>query len=134
MDFTIAIVLGVFGSLHCAAMCGPLLLALPVSPRAVPGGLSPAALFYQSGPRDETHCLLGLDNTVFVGKSMFSGGLATLAVHCRWAWRFWLGFSLSKKIAVSAPHSPVGRTVKAAMGSLNCGSPGFRSLSSCWAS
>jgi sulfite exporter TauE/SafE len=28
MDFGIAIVLGLLGSLHCAAMCGPLMLAL----------------------------------------------------------------------------------------------------------
>ena len=32
MEFTLAILLGLLGSLHCAAMCGPLQLALPVPP------------------------------------------------------------------------------------------------------
>ena len=32
MDFGIALALGLLGSLHCAAMCGPLMLALPVPP------------------------------------------------------------------------------------------------------
>ena len=32
MEFGIAFALGLLGSLHCAAMCGPLMLALPVPP------------------------------------------------------------------------------------------------------
>ena len=31
MDFGIAFALGLLGSLHCAAMCGPLMLALPAA-------------------------------------------------------------------------------------------------------
>ena len=32
MDFSFAFILGMLGSLHCAAMCGPLMLALPIPP------------------------------------------------------------------------------------------------------
>lgn len=58
MDVTIAFLLGVLGSLHCAAMCGPLMLALPG------GGGNPARfiagrLIYQLG-RVTTYAVLGV--------------------------------------------------------------------------
>ena len=48
MDFGIAFALGLLGSLHCAAMCGPLMLALP----ALPGGRGrffAGRLFFHAG-------------------------------------------------------------------------------------
>jgi hypothetical protein len=58
MDYWTAFVLGLAGSLHCAAMCGPLALALPV------GGRTGMSLFmgrvvYTIG-RIATYCGMGL--------------------------------------------------------------------------
>ncbi len=111
MDFTIAIALGVFGSLHCAAMCGPLLLALPV-PRAVPGGLSPAACL-SGGPRDD---LLPAGPDRRTRRQIHvSGGLATLAVHCPGrGGSGWIS-PVQKNRRLRA-RSPVGRTVESGDG------------------
>jgi len=58
MDFAIAIALGLAGSLHCAAMCGPLLLALPAPPGG-PGRFIAGRVVYQLG-RVATYRLLGV--------------------------------------------------------------------------
>jgi len=58
MDYWTAFILGLAGSLHCAAMCGPLALALPTAGRS---GLNLVAgrLVYTIG-RIFTYCALGL--------------------------------------------------------------------------
>ena len=58
MDYWTAFVLGLAGSLHCAAMCGPLALALPTAGR---NGFSLVAgrCAYSIG-RIATYCVLGL--------------------------------------------------------------------------
>ncbi|HEX9047786.1 MAG TPA: sulfite exporter TauE/SafE family protein, partial [Verrucomicrobiae bacterium] len=99
MDFGIAIALGVLGSLHCAAMCGPLLLALPVS-SGQPGRFLAGRMVYQLG-RISTYCLLGVIAGL-LGKSVFVAGLQ------RWisivlGVAILAGFLLAKKFAVSAP-------------------------------
>ena len=72
MDFGIALALGLLGSLHCAAMCGPLMVALPVTATSSYGFIL-QRIVYQLG-RVVTYCLLGII-AGFVGKSVFLFGL-----------------------------------------------------------
>jgi sulfite exporter TauE/SafE len=67
-----ALLLGLVGSLHCAGMCGPLALALPVGPGAAPGFVA-GRLAYNLG-RIVTYCVLGL---VFglVGRMLLLAGV-----------------------------------------------------------
>ena len=71
MDFGIAFMLGLLGSLHCAAICGPLLLALPVPSRS-PAGFVAGRLAYHLG-RIAMYCTLGIVAGL-VGKSLFLAG------------------------------------------------------------
>ena len=103
-----AFLLGLIGSLHCAGMCGPLALALPVT-----GGntLSFAAgrAAYNLG-RVLTYCGLGV---IFglMGKTLLLGGIQ------RWV-SISLGVLLlaglfgSRKLALSRPVSVLGVTRK----------------------
>lgn len=50
-----ALVLGLMGSLHCLAMCGPLVLALNAKKRQ-----TALEKFYYNGGRISTYCLLGV--------------------------------------------------------------------------
>ena len=72
MELWTAFILGLVGSLHCAGMCGPLALALPVTGNS---GVSFATgrLAYNLG-RVITYCLLGV---VFglVGKTLLLAGV-----------------------------------------------------------
>ncbi len=72
MDFLTAFILGLVGSLHCAGMCGPLALALPVSSGG-PRRFLLSRLAYNVG-RVLTYCVLG---ALFglVGKSLVVIGL-----------------------------------------------------------
>ena len=111
MEFTLAIALGLLGSLHCAAMCGPLQLALPMPPGG-PGRIVAGRLLYQLG-RIATYCLLGLVAGL-AGKSLLLAGLQ------RWlsitlGLLILIGFFLSKKLALSAPVVRLVRQLKAAM-------------------
>jgi len=111
MDFAIAIALGLLGSLHCAAMCGPLLLALPV-PMGGAGRFIAGRVLYQVG-RITTYCLLGA-MAGLIGKSIFLTGLQRwLSILLGIA--ILVGFLLSKKIAVSAPVVRLVMRLKSAM-------------------
>lgn len=99
MQWSLAIALGLLGSLHCAAMCGPLQLALPIPPGGS-GRLLAGRLIYQLG-RVTTYCLLGL-MAGLVGKSLVLAGVQ------RWlsislGVLILLGFFLSKKVALATP-------------------------------
>jgi len=99
MDFGIAFLLGLLGSLHCAAMCGPLMLALPVLAGG-PVRFVSGRIIYQLG-RVATYCLLGVAAGL-IGKSIYLAGLQrwlsiTLGVAIL------AGFLLSKKTAMSTP-------------------------------
>jgi len=99
MDFTFAFFLGLLGSLHCAAMCGPLMLALPVTPGGA-GRFVAGRLIYQLG-RVMTYCLLGVVAGI-AGKYFFIAGLQRwLSIGLGVAILF--GFLISKKVSVSAP-------------------------------
>jgi sulfite exporter TauE/SafE len=111
MDFGIAFALGLLGSLHCAAMCGPLMLVLPVPPgdsaRFVTG-----RIIYQLG-RVATYCLLGVVAGL-VGKSIFLAGLQrSLSVGLGVV--ILLGFLISKKVSLSAPVVRLVAALKVAM-------------------
>src|SRR5678815_4044079 len=57
MELWTAFILGLVGSLHCAGMCGPLVLALPATGGATSSGLLGRGL-YNLG-RIITYCILG---------------------------------------------------------------------------
>src|ERR1017187_4925684 len=123
MDFGIAFALGLLGSLHCAAMCGPLMLALPVAPGGT-GRFVVGRIIYQLG-RVMTYALLGLVAGL-VGKSIFLAGLQRwLSIALGVA--ILLGFLVSKKISVSAPVMRLVARLKAAM-SVQLQQRSFRSL------
>ena len=111
MDIGIAFALGLLGSLHCAAMCGPLLLALPV-PAGGAGRFIVGRLIYQSG-RILTYALLGIFAGL-AGRSIFLAGMQ------RWlsislGVLLLLGFLVSKKIALSEPVNRLVLQLKSAM-------------------
>jgi hypothetical protein len=123
MDIGIAFALGLLGSLHCAAMCGPLMLALP-SPSGGAGRFLAGRIFYQLG-RIATYCLLGVVAGI-IGKSIFLAGLQ------RWlsialGVSILIGFLLSKKVALSAPVVRLVMQLKSAM-SAQMRQRSFRSL------
>ncbi|MDD5141070.1 MAG: sulfite exporter TauE/SafE family protein [Verrucomicrobiales bacterium] len=123
MDYGIAIALGLLGSLHCAAMCGPLMLALPVPPGG-PARFVVGRVTYQLG-RIATYCVLGIVAGL-VGKSIFLAGFQR-----------WLsialgvvvlaGFLISKRVALSAPVVRLVAKLKLAM-SAQLKQRSFRSL------
>ena len=123
MDFTLAIFLGLLGSLHCAAMCGPLMLALPVT-AGQPARFFLGRMIYQLG-RVTTYGLLGLVAGL-IGKSIFLAGCQ------RWlsialGIVILVGFFVSKKVAVSAPVVRLVAMLKTAM-SAQLQRRNFRSL------
>ncbi len=123
MDFGIAFALGLVGSLHCAAMCGPLLLALPV-PLDGAGRFVAGRLVYQLG-RLATYCLLGVVAGV-VGRTILLAGFQRwLSIALGVA--ILLGFLVSKKAALSAPVVRLVARLKSAM-SAQLRQRGFRSL------
>ena len=110
-DFGIAFALGLLGSLHCAAMCGPLLLALPV-PAGGPARFVTGRILYQLG-RVATYALLGVAAGL-VGKSIFLAGLQrSLSIALGVA--LLLGFLVSKKFALAAPVVRSVARLKSAM-------------------
>ena len=111
MDFGIAFMLGLLGSLHCAAMCGPLMLALPVPPGG-PARFVVGRVVYQLG-RIATYCLLGI-LAGLVGKSLFVAGFQRwLSIALGLA--VLGGFLISKKVALSAPVVQFVAKLKLAM-------------------
>jgi uncharacterized protein len=120
MDFGIAFALG---SLHCAAMCGPLMLALQV-PAGGPARFVAGRFAYQSG-RVATYCLLGIVAGL-AGKSIFLAGLQrSLSISLGVA--ILLGFLISKQVSLSAPVVRLVAKLKTAM-SVQLRRRGFRSL------
>jgi len=123
MEFGIALALGLVGSLHCAAMCGPLMLALPVQPGGA-GRFVVGRLIYQLG-RIATYCLLGI-LAGLVGRTVFVAGFQRwLSISLGVA--ILLGFLISKRAAVSAPVVRMVGWLKSAM-SAQLRQRGFRAL------
>lgn len=123
MDYGIAIALGLLGSLHCAAMCGPLQLALPI-PAGGAGRIVLGRLIYQLG-RVTTYGVLGVLGGL-VGKSLFLVGLQRwLSIVLGIA--VLAGFVISRRVAVSAPVVRLVAKLKLAM-SAQLRQRSFRSL------
>ena len=112
MDFAVAIALGFLGSLHCAAMCGPLMLALPV-PAGGAGRFVAGRIFYHLG-RITTYGLLGVFAGL-VGRSVFLAG-AQRWLSIALGVMILAGFLFSKKIALAAPVVRLVGKLKSAMG------------------
>ena len=123
MDYGLAIALGLLGSLHCAAMCGPLMLALPGRADGV-GRFITGRLIYQLG-RVTTYALLGLVAGL-VGKSFFIAG-CQLWLSIALGVVILVVFFISKKVAVSAPVVQLVVKLKTAM-SAQLQRRNFRSL------
>jgi hypothetical protein len=111
MELSTAFVLGLVGSLHCAGMCGPLALALPV-PRTGGAGFVLGRVIYNLG-RLGTYGLLGL---VFglLGRTFLLAGFQ------RWV-SIVLGVVLltgllaSRKLALAVPVTRLVARLKATM-------------------
>ena len=112
MDFGIAFILGFFGSLHCVAMCGPLMLALPVPPGG-PMRFVLGRLIYQLG-RILTYCLLGAVAGLAGHSLLLAGFQRWISISLGIA--ILLGFLLSKRIALAAPVIQLVTRLKNAMG------------------
>jgi len=111
MDLGLAFALGILGSLHCAAMCGPLLLALPVAAGGN-GRFVAGRIVYQLG-RIATYCLLGVAAGL-IGRSVFLAGMQR-GFSIGLGMALLAGFFLSRKVAVSAPAVRLVTTLKTAM-------------------
>jgi sulfite exporter TauE/SafE len=111
MDLVIAFLLGLLGSLHCAAMCGPLMLALPAT-GATPARFIAGRVIYQSG-RVMTYALLGVVAGL-AGKSLVLAGLQ------RWfsialGVAILAGFLAARRMAVGTPVTRLVGILKTAM-------------------
>jgi uncharacterized protein len=114
MDLWTAFILGLVGSLHCAGMCGPLALALPMAGNTA-GAFLMGRLAYNAG-RIVTYCALGV---VFglVGRTLLLAGVqrwvsiglgATLLV----------GLFTSRQLALWRPVTALVEALKSRMGAL----------------
>lgn len=112
MDFGLAIGLGLLGSLHCVAMCGPLMLALPSAPGGA-GRHVAGRLLYQLG-RVTTYGLLGVAAGL-AGKSIFVIGVQRW-VSIALGVAILAGFFLSKRMAVATPVVRLVARLRQAMG------------------
>jgi len=99
MNLFLALTLGLLGSLHCAAMCGPLQVALPLPP-GKPGRVLAARGIYQLG-RLITYGLLGVIAGLAGQSFVLAGGQRWLSMALGVA--ILAGFFWSKKAAISAP-------------------------------
>ena len=114
MDLWTALILGLFGSLHCAGMCGPLALALP-QPTSGTLNFVAGRIAYNSG-RLLMYCLLGI---VFglLGNTLILAGIQ------RWA-SIALGLMLlaglfsSRKLALWHPTTALVNRLKSGMSAL----------------
>jgi sulfite exporter TauE/SafE len=109
-----AFLLGLVGSLHCAVMCGPLILAMASSGRPQ-SRFHVSRFFYHTG-RIATYCLIGL---LFgaVGKTFVLAGVQ------RWVAIFagaaiFAGLLCSTRFALNAPFARLVVNLKSAFGRL----------------
>ena len=111
MQYWTALALGFVGSLHCAGMCGPLALALPVTGRTV-AGFALGRVVYNLG-RLVTYTGLGL-LAGFIGQTLLVAGLQRW-VSIGLGVALLLGLVASRKLALSAPIVRLLGRLKSAM-------------------
>jgi len=114
MDNWTAFALGLVGSLHCAAMCGPLALAVPLHTHTF-AGIIVSRIVYNLG-RLATYCLLGIIFGV-VGQTLFLAGLQRW-VSIALGILMLLGLLGSRKLALSSPVTALLQRLKATMSPL----------------
>lgn len=114
MELWTALILGLAGSLHCAGMCGPLVLALPATGRS-PAGFVLGRLLYNGG-RLVTYGLLGV---VFglIGRTLTLAGLQRWVCLGAGA-AILLGLFFSSRFAFKTPATKVVAWLKSALGRL----------------
>jgi uncharacterized protein len=114
MDYWTAFVLGLVGSLHCAGMCGPLALALPVAGGS-PSRFLLGRVVYNLG-RVTTYCVLGL---VFgsIGRSLLLAGVQRW-VSIGLGLLLLVGLFSSRRLALWRPVTVLVEKLKSSMGSL----------------
>jgi hypothetical protein len=108
------LVLGLVGSLHCAAMCGPLALALPGTGRLTCGFVA-GRVAYNLG-RIITYCLLGVLFGL-VGRTLVLAGIQRW-VSVSLGIILLVGLFSSRKLALRGPVSALINALKARMGHL----------------
>lgn len=113
MDYGFAILLGFLGSIHCAAMCGPLQLALPIPSGGI-GRLLLGRVIYQAA-RIATYCLLGVLAGVLGKSFVLAGAQRWLSVALGLV--ILIGFLVSKKIVLYGPVVRLVSRLKSAMAS-----------------
>ena len=111
MLFIPAFALGLFGSLHCAGMCGPLALALPAS-GGTRSALVAGRLAYNFG-RIITYCLLGLLFGL-IGKTLWLAGLQR-GVSITLGVLLLAGLAASRKLALWRPVTALVEQLKSRM-------------------
>jgi len=114
MDYLTAFVLGLVGSLHCAGMCGPLVLALPVTGSTRMAWI--AGRFAYNLGRIVTYCGLGL---VFglIGRSLVLAGIQRW-VSITLGLLLLVGLLASRRLAFWSPVTRLVNALKAGMSSL----------------
>lgn len=126
MELLAAFLLGLFGGLHCAGMCGPLALALPTGGGGGRGRFVLGRLAYNAG-RVFTYAVLG---AVFglAGKTFLLVGVQRWVSICLGVLLL-AGWLMSKRLALAAPVVQVVGRLKGGMSALLRGrSPGALGL------
>ncbi len=114
MSIWTAFILGLFGSLHCAGMCGPLVLALPATGNNF-GSFLLGRVAHNLG-RVLTYCIIGL---IFglLGKTLLLAGIqqwASIALGIILI----IGLMTSRKTVLSLHFARLIERLKSSMGSL----------------
>jgi sulfite exporter TauE/SafE len=111
MDYWTAFVLGLFGSLHCAGMCGPLALALPQAGNGAPA-YATGRVAYNFG-RVVTYCLLGVAFGL-AGKTLLMAGIQRW-VSIALGTLLLVGLFSSRKLALWRPVTALVNRLKSGM-------------------
>lgn len=111
MDYWTALLLGMMGSLHCAGMCGPLALALPLTGRGT-RSLVAGRMAYNLG-RIVTYTALG---AVFglLGKTLFLAGLQR-GLSIGLGMLLFAGLLVSRRMALWRPLTRLVENLKSRM-------------------
>jgi len=109
-----ALILGFAGSLHCAGMCGPLALALPVTSNTRTGFVT-GRLVYNLG-RMATYSLLGVVFGLVCQTLVFAGVQRWVSISLGLALLF--GLASSRKLALWRPVTSLLARIKFSMSGL----------------
>ena len=114
MEYWTAFILGLFGSLHCAGMCGPLALALPHAGRNASGFVT-GRLAYNLG-RIVTYCAMGFVFGLFGKTFLLAGFQRTVSITL--GVTLLVGLFASRRLALWRPVTLLVNVLKSRMGGL----------------